>query len=364
MALFDVGKTHISLKLYQNNRWYETVCQDITLTREPDVAAKLTTKIYRDAITAERGDLLRLTIDEGHNQFLGVITDTDKSGPWCSVTAYDQIYYLNKSKIYYTYENKKASEVVTELGKRLNLKMVDPPHIMDTEYVIPYRVEDGTSPLDIIQTALDLTYANTGKKFYLWDDCGNLCLHSEEWLMQQTTGLVSMEYIENYSYKENMEDIITKVTIKSEVQKDDETTGEKAGERKFYTLENEAYSDKYGTIEYTDSLGDGENEEVKAQSILDQHVDEGRSLSISGCQGDIVVRGGTPVFVDFFSKDNKEYIRGFFKTNSVTHNFKAGHHTMDLDLSLIEMYDDWTDRDIGKPLVITDEDNKKHGGLV
>lgn len=348
MALFGVGKTRVSLKLYQNDRWYETVCQEITLTREPNVAAKLTTKILRDAITAERGNLLRLTIDEGHNQFMGVITDTEKSGAWCTVTAYDQIYYLNKSKIYYTYENKRATDILLELRQRLNLKMVDPPHIMDTEYVIPYRIEDGKSPLDIIQTALDLTYANTGKKFYIWDDCGNLCLHSEKWLMEQGRGIVSMGYIENYSYQEDMNDIVTKVTVMSEVQKDDEMTGATAGERTFYTAENPALDDAYGTIEYSEKLEEGENGDVKAQTLLAAHASESQRLSVSGCQGDITVRGGTPVWVDFYSQDNMEYIRGFFKTESVTHHIKAGHHTMDLDLSIIEMYDDWSDRTLGK----------------
>lgn len=363
MALFGIGKTHVSLKLYQNEKWYETVCQEITLTREPNVAAKLTTKIYRDAITAERGDLLRLTIDEQHHQFLGVITESEKSGPWCTVTAYDQLYYLNKSKIYYTYEAKTASQVLLSLRERLGLKMVDPPHVMNTEYVIPYRIEDGSTPLDILQTALDLTYANTGKKFYIWDDCGNLCLHSEQWLMQQANLLISMEYITDYSYREDMNDIITKVTIMSEVSKDDETTGEKKGTRTFYTAEDAALANKYGTIEYSEKLSEGENGDVKAQTILKEHNSENQRLSISGCQGNIVVRGGTPLFVDFFSVDNKEYIRGYFKTESVTHHIKAGHHTMDLDLSLIEMYNDWTDREIGKRPAL-DEGTAKHGGLV
>lgn len=349
MAIFGIGKTKVSLKLYQRGTWYETVCQEITLTREPNVASKLTTKIYRDSISADEGDLLRLTIDEGHHQFLGVITDVDLSGPWCTVTAYDQIYYLNKSKIYYSYESKTASQVLLSLRQRLNLKMVDPPHVMDTEYVIPYRIEDGSTPLDIIQTALDITYANTGKKFYIWDDAGNLCLHSEEWLMQHANIIVSMAYIENYNYKKDFHDLVTKVTVMSEVQKDDEITGENKGERTFYTAESTPLSELYGTIEYSDKLNDGENGNVKAQTILDERSKVNRRLSITGCQGDILVRGGTPVYVDFFSQDNREYIRGFFKTESVTHHIKGGHHTMDLDLTIIEMYDNWSERTIHKP---------------
>ena len=359
MALFGLGKTRVSLKLYQNEKWYETVCKEITLTREPNVASKLTTSIRRDQITAEVGDILRLTIDEGHNQFFGVITDTSKSGPWCDVTAYDQLYYLNKSHIFYTYEEKTASQLYMALALKENLKMVDPPHIMDTEYVIPYRIEDNTTPLDMITTALDLTYKNTGKRFYIWDDCGNLCLHSEKWLMEQCHTIVSLGYIEDYSYKEDMNDIYTQVTIVSENNKADE----EKGERTLYVASNPDLEKKYGKLEYIETLGEKENGDFKAKSILEQKSHINYRLSVTGCQGDMVVRGGTPLFVDFFSQDNAEYIRGFFRVESVTHHFRAGYHNMDLDLSIIEMYDDWSDRNIGKRPEL-DEGTRKHGGLV
>lgn len=346
MALFGIGKTKVSLKLFQNGKTYEAVCKDITLTRQPNAASRLTTSIRRDQITAECGDLLKLTIDEQHNQFFGVITDTSKSGVWCDVTAYDQIFYMNKSHISYIYEQTTAKDLLITLTKKLGLKMVDPPHVMETDYVIPYRIEDNATPLDIILTAIDLTYKNTGKRFYLWDDCGNLCLHDEEWLMKQCHIVISMGYIEDYSYKEDMNDVVTRVKIISDkTTKDDQT-----GTRTLYVASNDEAQSKYGLIEYMDTLEEGENGEQKAKTILEGKNGLTISLSISGCQGDIVVRGGTPVYVDFFSQDNAEYIRGFFRTESVTHHIGSGYHTMDLELSIIEMYNNWDDRDIGKSI--------------
>lgn len=344
MALYGIGKTKIQLWLHQNDKWYEVVSQEITLTREPNVAARLTTSILRDAITAEVGDILKLVIDDGHHCFFGVITETSKSKEWCQVTAYDQIYYLNKSHLYYSYENKRASDLLKELALKEGLKYVDPPHIMDTPYVIPYRIEDNVTPLDMITKALDLTYKYTGQRFFLWDDSGNLCLHSEQWLAERARCIISMEFIENYSYKQDMNDLYTQVTVVSDANSSDESNGE----RTRYIASNDAMISKYGKIEYSDTLGEYENGDFKAQNLLQKKSQLNQRLSITGAQGDIVVKGGMPLFVDFFSKDNAEYIRGYFRTESVTHHLKGGHHTMDLDLSLMDMYDDWSDRNVGQ----------------
>lgn len=342
MALYGVGKTKVLLRLNQNGSWYETVCRDITITREPNVASRLTTSIRRDEITAEVGDILMLTLDDQHNQFMGVITDTVKDGIWCDVTAYDQIYYLNKSKGYMAYEEKTASQLLIEITKQQGLKMVDPPHVMDTGYVIPYRVEDGVSYLDMITTALDLTAKNTGERFFLWDDCGNLCLHNEEWLKDNPNIIISFGFIEDYSYTESMEDMYTRVNVVSEVNDADN----ESGKRTVYTADDEAQQKRYGLMEWQEVLGERENGDFKAQSILKAKNFVTHKLSVSGCQGDITVRGGTPVYVDFFSRDNGEYIRGWFRTESVTHRIKGGHHTMDLDMTIIDMYDDWGTREM------------------
>lgn len=341
MAVYGIGKTRVDLKLIQKGKSYQAVCRDITVQREPGVASRLTTSIYRDAITAEVGDLLLLTIDDSHQMFKGIITETDKSGKWCQVTAYDQIYYLNKSHIYYSYEEKTASDVVSEIASREQLTLGD---VMSCSYTIPYRIEDNVTPLDIINTALELEYKNTGVRFFLWDDFGKLSLSTEEALQEKPKIVISMGFIEDYSYGEDMNDIYTKITVVSQVNSDDESEGE----RTFFTAENSELEEKYGLLEYATTVDQDQNGDQIAQKLLEDYSNINRHLSIQKCQGDVEVRGGTPVFVDFYGKDNLEYIRGFFRTESVTHSISEGHHTMDLDLSLIEMYDNWSDRAVGK----------------
>lgn len=341
MALNPIGAQDIRVKLMKpTGVWYDlAVKESVDITREPNVAANLSCEVLRDEITAERGDVLKFVLDGGHNQFLGQIRKTSKSKNWCKVTAYDQIHNLNKSDGYYVYENKTATEIVHYVAKANGMAMVDPPHIMDSGYPIPAKVEE-TTWLDIIHNAIDATVENTGKHFYLWDDCGNLCFHSDKWLADQSHIIVSGGYITDYSYDEDDTDLYTQVTAIEETK----TDNQEQGERKLTVVKNEGLEKLFGTINKNVKVEEGENPNVVAQNLLNEVQQTSISLSVSGCQGDITVRGGTPIRADFYSEDNMEYIRGWFRVESVTHHFKTGYHDMDLKCSLIKMVDNWDTR--------------------
>ena len=342
MALSQIGAQDIKIKLMKHttNVWYDCAVKDgVNISREPNVAAVLTCDIYRDEITAECGDVVKFVLDGGHNQFLGQIRKTQKEGNWCSITAYDQIHILNKSETTYVYENKTATEVINYVAKANNLAMLDPPHLMDSEYKIPVRVEE-TTWLDIIHKAIDMTAQNAKKYFYLWDDCGNLCFHSQKWLAEESHIIASGGYITGYGYEEDDTDIYTQVTAIEEVNKSNEGDSEK----KYTVVKNETLEKIYGTINKNVNVQEGENPNVVAQNLLNEMDITKISLSVTGCQGDITVRGGTPIRADFYSEDNMEYIRGWFRVESVKHHFEAGYHDMDLTCSLIKMVDNWDTR--------------------
>lgn len=342
MAINQIGAQSIVVKLMKHTTgiWYDLAVKDrVDIKREPNVAACLTCDVYRDEITAERGDIVKFVLDGGHNQFLGQIRKSHKSGPWCSITAYDQIHILNKSETYYVYENQTATEVVNYVAKANNMAMVSPPHLMDSGYKIPVRVEE-TTWLDIIHKAIELTAQNTGKYFYLWDDCGNLCFHSQKFLADCSHIIVSGGYITDYSYDEDDTEIFTQVTAVEEINKGNE----EEAQRKFTVVKNEELEKIFGTINKNVKVEEGENANVVAETTLKEIQNSSVSLSVSGCQGDITVRGGTPIRADFFSEDNMEYIRGWFKVESVTHHFESGYHDMDMTCSLIKMVNNWDSR--------------------
>lgn len=64
-----------------------------------------------------------------------------------------------------------------------------------------------------------------------------------------------------------------------------------------YFKKNEDSVSKWGVLQYTGSIEEGEDGNVKALSILNTHSKAQRSLSISGAFGDINVRAGSIIYV-------------------------------------------------------------------
>lgn len=363
MAIYGIGQSVINLRVQQKGKLREVVVKDtITITREINAPSKLTCSILRDKdFTPEVGDIVAFTLDNMHNQFYGYIVTTSKCKEWCSIEAYDQLYYMNRNKMRYVYENKTATEVVDYIARFRNYGYFDPPTYEDTGYKIPLRVEENVTDLTIITTALDLTLQNTGKRFYLWDDFGILQLNSEWWLAGEPLLIVQMGYIEDYAYVESLEDKWTAArvekTIEDEKQEGKKKTKEEIEAEKNMSEEErklanqkpietsiswiDDYVSRYGYLESFDTADEKEDTANKSQQILMNELPPSHDLSLKGVQGDITVRGGTPILVDFFTLDRKEFIRGWFRTKSVTHTFKNRYHTMDIECELIEMLDNW-----------------------
>lgn len=363
MAIHGVGNNDISLKVVQDNKIREVVVKDtITITRGINEPSKLTCSILRDPnFTAEVGSVVAFTLDNMHNQFYGYIVSTTKCKEWCDIEAYDQLYYMNRNKMRYTYENKTATEVVDYIVRRRQYGYLDPPGYEDTEYKIPSRIEENVSDLTIITTALDLTQENTGKRFYIWDDYGVIQLNSEWWLAGEPLIIISMGYIEDYSYHESLDDKYTAVRVERTIEdgkqegskkedeakaadedKEDDKKKEAEKQVETHVARDQTLLERYGYLELVEQAEEKENLKNKAEELLKENIPPSHELSLTGVQGDITVRGGTPILVDFFTQDRKEHIRGWFRTTSVTHTFQNRTHRMDIECELIEMLDDWT----------------------
>ena len=110
---------------------------------------------------------------DGETFFQGYVFKVSSGeGEELNLTVYDQLRYL-KYKESYVFEGQRADQILAQIAADFKLKTGDLPN---TGYVIPRLVEDGTSLLDIILRALDLTLVHGGQMFYLWDDCGALRL--------------------------------------------------------------------------------------------------------------------------------------------------------------------------------------------
>ncbi|MBP3410484.1 MAG: hydrolase [Clostridia bacterium] len=286
------------------------------ITERKGVPGKLTFSALRDSLLdVSEGNPVSLHVD-GKPAFKGFIfrISGDK-GPLVKITAYDQMRYL-KNKDTYVFDPAKASEIIRMIAEDYGLELGE---IADTGYTIPGRVEDNTTLLDMMQTALELTLTNTRNLYVLYDDAGKLTLKNAA---DMYIGLLLDEQsAENYSHDTSIdEETYNRVKLVYE--------DEKSGKRKVYISEDAENQKKWGTLQLFESISGKENAQSKADMLLKLYNTPKGSLKISGALGDMRVRAGCFAMVKLADAgaDN------FMLVESCRHRFENGRHSMDLTL--------------------------------
>lgn len=308
------------LLIQKGNTVFEPVVQDgVTWTTERKGAAgKLEFKVLKDnIINFEEGNPVAFKVDNT-NLFYGFVfkkkRDKEKI---ITTTAYDQLRYL-KNKDTKTYTNKRADELVQMIANeyQLNTGVLE-----NTGYVIAKKAESNQSLFDIILNALDETIRNRKEMYVLYDDYGKICLKNLE---RMKVGLVIDEETgENYDYESSI-DSDTYNQIKLTYDNSD------TGKRDIYIARDSSNIEKWGVLQYFDTIDEKTNGAVKARALLDLYNQKTRSLEIKNALGDIRVRGGSLIIVNLDLGDIK--LKNFMLVEKAKHTFKDGEHFMDLTL--------------------------------
>lgn len=288
-------------------------------TERRNAPGRLTFGVIGDsALEISEGDAVRFRFGENDVFYGYVFTLKSGSDGVISVTAYDQLRYL-KNKDTYVYENKTAGEVVRMIANDFGLRtgVID-----DTGYKIPSRVENNSTLFDIIGNALELTAANRGKTYVLYDDFGKLSLRSREnmWVSFTVSG-DSCSGVERISSIDS--GTFNKVKLVYE--------NEKTGRREVCVSQDTESVKRWGVLQYFGTLKKDENGSVKAKALLERYKGGARSMDARNVLGDCRVRAGSvlPVVI----KDGREDIAGLMTVEKCRHIFKGGVHMMDLSLS-------------------------------
>ena len=303
------------LLIQNGNTVYEPVVQDeITWTTERKGAAgKLEFKVVKDEIiNFEEGNPVAFKVDNT-NLFYGFVFRKKRDKEQIiKTTAYDQLRYL-KNKDTRVYVNKRADEVVRSIASdfQLNVGMLE-----NTGYVIAKKTESNQSLFDIILNALDETIRNRKEMYVLYDDFGKLCLKNLE---RMKVGLVIDEETgENFDYESSI-DSDTYNQIKLTYDNSD------TGKREVYMAKDSSNIEKWGVLQYFDTIDEKTNGAVKARALLDLYNQKTRSLEIKNALGDIRVRGGSLIIVNLNLGDVK--LQNFMLVEKAKHTFKNGEHT-------------------------------------
>ena len=297
--------------------------EGIEWSTERSSPGKLTFKVIKDdVINFREGAAVRLKVD-GKPVFFGFVFSKKRDKKQIiTVTAYDQLRYLN-NKDTCVYENKTASQLVRMIAADFSLNVGT---IEDTKFVIPSRVEDNTSLFDMIGNALDLTLTNTKQMFVLYDDFGKLSLKNIASMRVGEAGsylMLDEETGENFEYTSSIDsDTYNKIKLTYD--------NEDTGKREVYIAQDSKHINEWGVLQYFDTVSKGENGQSKANALLQLYNQKTRNLKITNAFGDTRVRAGSMVIVNLALGDVN--LKNFMLVESAKHTFKQDEHFMNLTL--------------------------------
>lgn len=293
-------------------------------TERRSTPGKLTFNVVKDdVINFQEGAAVRLKID-GKPVFFGfVFTKKRDKKQVITVTAYDQLRYLN-NKDTYVYEGKTAAQFIKMIAADFSLNVGT---IEDTPFVIPSRVEDNTSLFDMIENALDLELQNNGNMYVLYDDFGKLTLKflGNMYVVDNSSGylMIDEETGENFEYTSTIDsNTYNKIKLTYD--------NEESGKREVYIAQDSGHINEWGILQYFDTLSKGENGQAKADALLQLYNKKTRNLKITKAIGDTRVRAGSMVVINLALGDIN--LKNFMLVEKVTHTFNLDSHFMDLTL--------------------------------
>lgn len=178
----------------------------------------------------------------------------------------------------------------------------------------------------ISEDALDLTLTNTGEMYVLYDDFGKLTLKSLSSMYVGVPGaylMIDEETGQNFDYTSSIDE---NTYNKIKLTYDNKDTGK----RDVYITQDSSNINKWGILQYFDTLQKGENGQAKADALLKLYNKKTRNLKITNALGDNRVRAGSMVVINLDLGDVK--LKNWMLVEKCKHTYKEGEHWMDLTL--------------------------------
>lgn len=279
---------------------------------------KLSFSVLADGrLNIEEGNAIRLDVD-GKPVFFGFLFERScGSDGRMKLTAYDQLRYL-KNTDSYNYTELTASELIAKIAGDYQLQV---GVLEDTGHKIKFRKERDKTLFDIILTALDLTMTATKNMFVLYDDVGKLTLKNISNMMLNL--MIDKTTAQDYEFKSSIDsNTYNQINLyydNSETKK-----------QEVYLVKDSANINKWGILQMRESIKEGENGQLAAETYLSLYNRPTKSLQIKGAFGDVKVRAGC--LIPTFLTAGDLVLKNYMQVEAVTHKFSQGIHLMDLTL--------------------------------
>lgn len=255
------------------------------------------------------GETVKAYSEDGDLQFVGNIYATERktSASMITVTCYDNLFVLSKSKTTRKFTNMTAEDITKAVCKEMGIKV---GNLAETKEKMTF-IANNKSGYQIIVMAYTEASKKTGKKYQTMMEGDELDVIEKGSLIE---GLVIDQYrnITDSSYKESIENMVNKVMV----------TDDKGNLIRYES--NDDHIKRYSMIQevYKESKNKNTAEEVKA-------IFKGpeRSGTID-CLGDYDALSSYSIEI----RDIIAQLSGKFWIKSDTHTFQNGQHTMKLEI--------------------------------
>lgn len=236
-----------------------------------------------------------------------------------SITAYDQLRYL-KAKDSMTLSNLNIAGIISKIANIYNL------HIGNLEHsnILPDRVEDNKTYLDMIYNAISENLKISGNKYCFYDDFGKLALQNiynmkTNILIGDTSNCIGYDFTQTID-----DDTYNQIKLVNDNQD--------TKKREVYITKDSSNIKKWGLLQYYEKVSNNMNYSQivdKANTLLKTKNREQLKLKLDSI-GIETIKPGNSVFVKL-DDINDVNINNFFIVQKATHTFDNAY-TMSLDL--------------------------------
>lgn len=238
--------------------------------------------------------------------------ERDTNSSLITVTCYDNLFILSKSKTTKKYTDMTAEDITRSVCAEFGIKV---GKLAETGYKFTYIMTEKTG-YQIIMTAYTEASKKTGKKYHPIMNVDALDVVEKGTLIE---GYTASQYTneENSVYRESIENMVNRVMVTDE-------------QGNFLRYEsNDEWIEKYSMIQavYKSSANKNTQEEVKA---MFKGVERSGTIELLG---DYRVQASYSIAID----DLISQLTGKFYVKSDTHEFENGIHKMRLEIEFENM---------------------------
>lgn len=274
-----------------------------------------------DEVSPAEGNAIRVKCG-GDTYFAGYIFDvTSTHEQLVSVTAYDQLFYLQAEDTY-IFDNATLDSVVRQL---CNTFMLRTGTLEQASRNLGRKLFDGKKALDVVADCLSLTLTKVKEMFYLKDEAGLVVLRNIRSTISDLR-IDTESILSGYSYKRSISDG-TSNQIK--LVRDNKDTGK----RELYIAKDSGNINKWGLLQYYEKLDDAINPEQakqKADALLSLKNRVKQTLTLDSL-GETEIRAGHMLCASIPEINLKK----FLLCTCAKHSFTNTSHTVKVDLRMV-----------------------------